>query len=551
MRNWLIMPSILISALSSPVAVMAAPDQLVSDSSELTSYSVKHIEPILKSSQQETHSTSNVDTLPQEELLYPELVEYLYSRLQRIQLWSDQELNAQVNLQLEVVRLAGFSPIFQERVEMLHDAFQQQDKTRYDRLTTDTFLLYMSYVASAADSGKEWYFTTSLQDSLPRPSATEVDIMVTAFESGRETDYVRSLASPMIQQPGFENVYIDLLAKSQVDFPAYEQAGLLRRGDVLAPEQYLHLVERLQASEIYVDIREDNLFDDTLDLAVREFQQLYGLNDDGIIGPNTIEWLNKSANDKLRILALNSERSRLWPQQRENIILVNVPSFQLKYWDEGETRFESRVIVGKTSRQTPIFETKMDSLILNPTWNVPWKIMVKDIIPKVKRDPTYLFSQRFEIIEGWTNQNRIDPTMIDWQEVNAKRFPYRMRQQAGELNALGQYKFNTPNAQAIFLHDTPSKHLFNESLRAFSSGCVRVEHADQFAQVLLEVQGKSLEEVASTRPNKAVAFKERIPVHIIYQTAWLSDGKAHFRGDVYDYDAKRNNVEDAALSNNR
>ncbi|GAL30126.1 L,D-transpeptidase YcbB [Vibrio variabilis] len=177
--------------------------------------------------------------------------------------------------------------------------------------------------------------------------------------------------------------------------------------------------------------------------------------------------------------------------------------------------------------------------------------MVKDIIPKVKRDPTYLFSQRFEIIEGWTNQNRIDPTMIDWQEVNAKRFPYRMRQQAGELNALGQYKFNTPNAQAIFLHDTPSKHLFNESLRAFSSGCVRVEHADQFAQVLLEVQGKSLEEVASTRPNKAVAFKERIPVHIIYQTAWLSDGKAHFRGDVYDYDAKRNNVEDAALSNNR
>ncbi|GAL30128.1 L,D-transpeptidase YcbB [Vibrio variabilis] len=213
MRNWLIMPSILISALSSSVAVTAAPDQLVSDSSELTSYSVKHIEPILKSNQQETHSTSNVETLPQEELLYPELVEYLYSRLQRIQLWSDQELNAQVNLQLDVVRLAGFSPIFQERVEMLHDAFQQQDKSRYDRLTTDTFLLYMSYVASAADSGKEWYFTTSLQDSLPRPSATEVDIMVTAFESGRETDYVRSLASPMIQQPGFENVYIDLFSQ--------------------------------------------------------------------------------------------------------------------------------------------------------------------------------------------------------------------------------------------------------------------------------------------------------------------------------------------------
>jgi murein L,D-transpeptidase YcbB/YkuD len=176
--------------------------------------------------------------------------------------------------------------------------------------------------------------------------------------------------------------------------------------------------------------------------------------------------------------------------------------------------------------------------------------MVKDIIPKVKENPTYLFSQRIEILEGWNNQARIDPTMIDWQEVNARRFPYRMRQQAGELNALGQYKFNTPNAQAIFLHDTPSKHLFDESLRAFSSGCVRVENADQFAQVLLEAQGKTLEDVATDRPNKAIALKQRIPVHIIYQTAWMSDGKAHFRGDVYQYDAKRESMNSAAFSKN-
>ncbi len=551
MRNWLVLPSLLVSALSSSVAVTAAPDQLVSDSRELTSYSIKHIEPILKPSA--TEASDRVELMPalDSEFLYPQLVEYVYSRLERATLWADVELNAQVNLQLDVVRLAGFSSVFERRVALMQAAYQQQDVTLYDRLTTDTFLLYMSYVAAAEDKGKEWFFTANLNEVMPRPSATEVDLLVSAFEAGTEAKYVTSLASPMLKQPGFENAYIDLVVKSQLDMPLYEQAGLLRMGDVLRPQQYELLVERLQASDIEVLVRDDYLFDGALDFAVREFQRLYGLNDDGIIGPNTVEWLNKSAEDKLRILALNSERSRLWPEQRQNIILVNVPSFQLKYWDEGETRFESRVIVGRTSRQTPIFETKMDSLILNPTWNVPWKIMVKDIIPKVKQDPTYLFSQRFEILEGWSSQNRIDPTMINWSEVNARQFPYRMRQKSGELNALGQYKFNTPNAQAIFLHDTPSKHLFDESLRAFSSGCVRVEHADQFAEVLLEVQGKSLEDVATSRPNKAIAFKERIPVHIIYQTAWLVDGKAHFRGDVYRYDDKRNSVAEAALSSNR
>lgn len=551
MRNWLVLPSVLVSALSSSVAVIAAPDQLVSDSSELTSYSVKHIEPILKPSSLEAPKQGELASTTDSDFFYPELVEYVYSRLGRATLWADQELNAQVNLQLDVVRLAGFSPVFEHRVELMQAAYQKQDLALYDKLTTDTFLLYMSYVAAATEKGKEWYFISDLNEVMPRPSATEVDLLVSAFEAEKQAEYVKSLASPMLKQPGFENAYIDLVVKSQLDMPLYEQVGFLRKGDVLLPQQYALLVERLQAADVEVLVREDYHFDESLDFSVREFQRLYGLNDDGIIGPNTIEWLNKSATDKLRILALNSERSRLWPEQRQNIILVNVPSFQLKYWDEGETRFETRVIVGKTSRQTPIFETKMDSLILNPTWNVPWKIMVKDIIPKVKRDPTYLFSQRFEILEGWTNQNRIDPTMINWSEVNAKRFPYRMRQKAGELNALGQYKFNTPNAQAIFLHDTPSKHLFDESLRAFSSGCVRVEHADQFAEVLLEVQGKSLEDVASSRPNKAIAFKERIPVHIIYQTAWLVDGKAHFRGDVYRYDDKRDPVEEAALSSNR
>lgn len=531
--------------------VVAAPDQLVSGSTGLTSYSVKHIKPVLE---QDTSPAMTVfgNTVEdhQNGLLYPSLVDYLYSRLGVESLWTENELNAQLNLQLDIMRLAGFSPLFQSRVEQLQQHYQQGDMNQYDKVATDTFLLYLSYVAESQDKGREWLFTTDLVEPLSRPSATEVDLMVKAFEVGNELRYITSFASPMLKQDGFESAYIDLVSKSQMTNVDYEQFGLKRLGDSFPDASYSALLERLSESNIFVAAREDRVFDESLELAIRQFQTIYGLNDDGIIGPNTIEWLNKSASDKLRILALNSERSRLWPQQRDNIILVNVPNFQLQYWDDGEERFESRVIVGRASRQTPLLETKMDSLILNPTWNVPWKIMVKDIIPKVKRNPTYLFAQRIEILEGWNNQVTIDPTMIDWQQVNARRFPYRMRQQAGELNALGQYKFNTPNAQAIFLHDTPSKHLFDESLRAFSSGCVRVEHADQFAQVLLEAQGKTLQDVATERPNKAIALKQLIPVHIIYQTAWMADGKTHFRGDVYRYDVKRESIDSAALSKN-
>ncbi|MCL9775852.1 L,D-transpeptidase family protein [Vibrio methylphosphonaticus] len=540
-------------ACSLAVPVWATPDQVINERETLSAFAVDEqaayydqrialSAPVLSSSIPKQSGA--------EDLLYASLVDYVYSETGRHNIWSNNELNAQLNLQLEMLKLAGFSPLFERRVNRMQSLYQSDDFADYDRAATDTLLLYISYAAAVPELGKQWYFSDNLIDVLPRPSATEVHQLLLAIEDDTLADYLLSISPPMLQQTGFENAYIDLVAKSQVELTTYEQAGLTRKGDKLEPESYMHLLDRLADSELYVEVRKDSLFDQSLEYAIKEFQRLYGLEDDGIIGPNTLLWLNKPAQEKLRVLALNAERSRLWPQQREHIILVNVPSFELKYWGEGEARFESRVIVGRLTRQTPIFETKMDSLIVNPTWNVPWKIMVKDIIPKVKNDPTYLFSQRIEILEGWHNRVTVDPTMINWKEVQPKQFPYRMRQQAGVSNALGQYKFNTPNERAIFLHDTPGKQLFNESSRAYSSGCVRVEHADKFAQVLLEHQGKLLDDLSTYRANKAISFKTRIPVHIIYQTAWLEDGKAHFRADVYQYDNRRGSVTETASIKN-
>ena len=185
----------------------------------------------------------------------------------------------------------------------------------------------------------------------------------------------------------------------------------------------------------------------------------------------------------------------------------------------------------------------MDSIVLNPTWNVPPKIMREDLIPQQKSNPSYLLSKGIDVIAGWTKITPIAVESIDWNSVKAKTFPYRMRQQSGDKNALGRYKFNTPNRRAIYLHDTPSKSLFNKDVRAFSSGCVRVEKASELANILMVREpGQQSIQPDELGVNEKLKLKRRIPVELIYKTAWIEDGKMHFRTDIYGYDAKSSNT---------
>ncbi len=486
-------------------------------------------------------SASSKETTP--ELQFPSLVEHIYLQNDSQPLWLDFELAAQLHMQLDILRLSDFSPFFNEQVDRLQEYYENGELTSFDWLATDTLLLYISYVKGISKHGKSWLFNSPLEGSLPRPSTTEVKNLLEAIETGRLSDYVQALAPPMMSEKGFDDVYIDLLAKTQFEPEPYQQVGIKKAGENLTPSDRATLVARLAISDVYLamPLRLISYYDDDLQNAIERFQALHGLDVDGIIGPDTVKWLNVTTEQRLKMLALNAERSRLWPKQRDALVVVNVPSFELIYWQGGEAIFESKVVVGRTSRKTPLLETNMDSLILNPTWNVPWKIMVKDILPKAKVNPMYIFSQQFEVIESWKKKDPIDPTLIDWKSVEPKEFPYRLRQQAGDKNALGRYKFNTPNRRAIFLHDTPSKHLFESRNRAFSSGCIRVQNADVFAKVLLDSLGQDTQEELMEReepdlPNTAIALKQRIPVHIIYQTVWLQDGQAHFRDDVYNYD---------------
>ncbi|WP_047044282.1 L,D-transpeptidase family protein [Vibrio mexicanus] len=473
---------------------------------------------------------------------YPELVDQIYAENDFQLIWFDTKHNSYLESQLEIIEHAGFSSLFSRQLAHMRKLRENSQWFEYDLLATDTMLLYMSYAerAASSDQGKEWFFQHSLSGKLPTPSRDAVLSFFVAIEV-HQLDQLVNAYTPSSQ--GYKQLVSSfwyLKQYEQIELPLYRISKLVKSGDTLDNRDLL--IQRLQlanldASTVRTDV---SWYDDTLVKLVKEFQSLHGLKPDGVIGPATLSWLNLPLNDRLAMLALNAERSRMWPEQRDTIIMVNVPSFDMKYWYLGEEVFESKVVVGRTTRKTPVMTTKLDSLILNPTWNVPRKIMVEDILPQVVQDASYLERQNFEIIKSWYSKpdNTVNPELIDWSAINPNTFPYKMRQQSGQGNALGLYKFNTPNPRAIFLHDTPSKHLFGKETRAFSSGCVRVENADQFASLLLETQGIDAMEHQSEEmsSNHAIPLKRRIPVHIIYQTVWYEAGKVHYRDDVYRYD---------------
>lgn len=470
---------------------------------------------------------------------YPHLVERIYQENENRRIWQDEQIVRQFEHQLEVIRRAGFSPLFSRQLAQMKAYRNQQAFNEYDLLATDTLLLYLSYAEQAPKVGMAWFFERKLNSAIAPPSQEALFALHVAVEVNSIGDLLNGYAPNNAAYDQLLHAYDFLLSTENAALSLYSQKGLKKPGDKLSQRSVL--IARLSLVNIDVSTVRDDVtwYDNSLVKPVKEFQAMHGLKADGMIGPETLKWLNLSLQARLSMLALNAERTRLWPESKETQIVVNVPSFDMRYWYLGKEVFQSKVVVGRVSRKTPLMSTKLDSLILNPTWNVPYKIMVEDILPMVKKDQNYLRQHNIDIVSSWRSNDQIDPSNINWSAVNPASFPYRMRQQAGQDNALGLYKFNTPNRRAIYLHDTPSKYLFNNTSRAFSSGCIRVQNADKFASMILETQGIDGDKLTGKEGpvNGTIPLKQRIPVHIIYQTVWYEGGELHYRDDIYRYDA--------------
>lgn len=262
-----------------------------------------------------------------------------------------------------------------------------------------------------------------------------------------------------------------------------------------------------------------SIYDAGLAAAVGLYQARHSINVDSALGKETVESMNLPATYRLGEIAANMERYRWLPREfGSRYIFVNIPAFRLEAFDQGKKALEMKVIVGKEyqDRATPVFADSLETVVFRPYWNVPPGIAQKEIFPK---GAAYM---KRENMETYTQNGQ---TLV--------------RQRPGPKNALGFVKFLFPNDFAIYLHDTPNHELFKEDVRAFSHGCIRVEHADQLANFVLGWPIDRINQAMASGPdNHSVKVPKKIPVYIAYFTAYINNGQLYFGNDLYSRDDK-------------
>ncbi len=301
------------------------------------------------------------------------------------------------------------------------------------------------------------------------------------------------------------------------------------------------LRQRLKAMG-YLERASGNAFDDKLFNAVRLFQQAHGLSTDGVVGPGTLNEINKSPEERLGSIYVAMERERWTNMDRgDRHIWVNLTDYSAQIVDGDKVSFQTRSVIGANDRdrRSPEFSDVMEHMVINPTWNVPRSIATKEYLPLMQKDPNA--ASHLRVVD--TRGNSVDRSSVDFAQYTESTFPFLLKQPPSRRNALGLVKFMFPNKYNIYLHDTPAKSLFGREARAFSHGCIRLQQPFEFAYELLSKQTSNPQGVfhahLDTGREKVVPLKKRVPVHIVYRTAFTSpEGGMQYRRDVYRRDAK-------------
>jgi murein L,D-transpeptidase YcbB/YkuD len=285
---------------------------------------------------------------------------------------------------------------------------------------------------------------------------------------------------------------------------------------------------------------DDSLYDETLAAAVRKFQEEKGIRPDGIVGAGTRATLNDNDPPSPAGILANMEEWRWMPDDLGDMyVWVNIPEFLIRVVKGGEVIHEERVITGLTDKQTPVFSDEMELVTFHPRWTVPDSIKVHELYPSLARGGNSFTRQNLRMSY---NGRPVDPYEIDWSTADIRRFD--VYQPSGGGNVLGVVKFSFPNKHAVYMHDTPTKGLFNETRRAFSHGCMRVRNPARLAEIVLAADkgweaAKVAELIDAPADENEITLDRKIPVHITYFTAWVGpDGKLETADDVYGHEQR-------------
>ncbi|MEX2642695.1 MAG: L,D-transpeptidase family protein [Acetobacterales bacterium] len=412
------------------------------------------------------------------------------------------------------------------------------DGLRLDRIATDAYLTLAAHLLSG------------------RLNPVTVEPDWTAAR--RERDLAVYLHAALAQ--GAVRTSLDALGPMQPGYAALKQAlsqyraiadrggwqpvdsgAVLRRGDTGPRVQQLR--RRLRATgDVEGTEGSPDAFDAALDIAVRRFQRRANLEPDGIVGPATLAQLNVSVQGRIAQIRANMERWRWLPEDLgTRHIRVNIADYRLEARSGGEVERVHEVVVGQLFRKTPVFSGRMTYLVLNPWWETPPSLAVRDKLPAFRKNPEMVTALGFQVIdrEGRT----VDPATIDWSTVTARNFPFRIRQAPGPQNALGDVKFMFPNRHNVYLHDTPTRGLFAKTRRDFSSGCIRVKDPLRLAAwAAADTPGwdeARIEAVAAGNEETRVSLARPVQVHLLYWTVVPEDETGvRFLADIYERDGR-------------
>ncbi len=475
------------------------------------------------------------------------LIPEFYERRNFLAAWTNPQAIADLLRAIDETRSDGLNPADYHRQEIMdlqntiRRASDSQHLADLDLLLTDTL-------------ARLWYHV-----EFGKVDPAEFDPTWNIYAEFGEEDPVvalqQAIASPSLYQliennkPG-ANIYLQTKAALR-DHLAIQDAGgwealppgpTLKIGmsDPRVPLLYRRLVasyDLVNGSPAVADT-----FDDRMAAAVRRFQRRHGLLEDGAVGPATLQAMNVSVHERIDQIRVNLERLRWVMHEPVNtFVVVNIAGFEVYYVADNQPQWRSRVQVGQPYRQTPVFKADMKYLVINPTWTVPPTILSQDILPAIQRDPSYLQRNNLMVLDR--NGQRVEPDSIAWSRYQGSDFPYVLRQDPGPANALGLVKFIFPNPYFVFLHDTPSRRLFERQTRTFSSGCIRVENPFELAALLLadspEWNRQRIQEVVASGKTQTIYLKKPLPVYILYWTAYPDlAGNFHFRQDIYARDRR-------------
>lgn len=477
----------------------------------------------------------------------------LYARQQHQLIWQDPaRLNTLLRLielaDEEGLRSADYQPevLKAESRQALARGASAEQRLRFDLRASATLLGLLGHVQRGRLVPSRVYPDWEIPVA---PVDLDLDAIMQAISQGRVE---QAMAQARPDSPDYRGLKQALdhyrRIAAQGGWPRLPEGGAaLRVGD--EQDEVIVLRQRLAAegeserlsddvqqyAEIAIESGVSSLYDAELLDVLRRFQRRHMLSDDGVVGPKTRRALNVTVEQRVASLRANLERAR-WigePLQKPHVE-VDLAGQQLRYQREGGQDWEARVVVGRSGRQSPVLESAITHVTLNPTWTIPPTILREDVLPRVRRNVGYLASRGYEVVSP--SGKRLDPYTINWSRPGN----VMIRQPAGHSNPLGRMVLRFPNNHLVYLHDTPARGLFSRAQRALSSGCIRVEGVDELTQMLFADTGTGVNltsRLASGR-TRNVNLSREVPLVMHYWSARAREpGLASFRSDIYGRDA--------------